>query len=792
MVASFFIIVLLLFTHQSFAQLYQGEHCDLGCLLKKLNLTIELGRNDACASDIGTAQMCFKSININSIELGELTTTEDNVTNPQSLTVNVGVNSIYAKAVFWLYKDTDAEVGEMEFVVKNIKVSITLDFETEEYLGYNIVKKVFTKITVYDGISFENVVCTCYDGGFFTDHTCWWIKTTVDIANGLLDTIVPKVLESQMSNIEESVNTALTDLFVNVNDNYIKPYIGNLDPQYIPVPEGMMNITESSMFDMISWATTYLLGGNTSLGLNNLINRFTQNTGNIVVGSNNNDTFSELSPLIVELLTFNDIDLGDLNATLDLGITFFNISGLNTCSKMEFFEPLRNTIDPATNQSICNTLDTCDQQLKLSSALDRLEINITFALNITSNSTTLDMEGEVLHEEGNLYIKVTDNYMEGRVQVAIPEGQFEEYSNNQCTNITCWLALFQNGTGIPYLQFNTSLDSLHLNAGSPDATSDLDRGVQSLINSVADVFINRYKAVIPVFLNGLVNNLGTGFINDYLNDNLNATCEENPDPEVKEYKPVIVASTISIAVVLSIILCAIAIIVLVVKWRFGKNHEESSVTTTGESKESDSSSEGEKEKKPFLQRLKSFPLWFCKQWLRTDEKGASLFLHPRVNIVIRVIMPFLILLNIALFITSNTGTGATVNAYISIGSGQVITMPVSDFGLMNSVEDMWTAGVYPLAVLIMVFSGIWPYTKLVILLFTWFMPSTLVVPKVRGIILKVLDALGKWSMLDSYVMVLMIVAFYFDIPLPIRHPESINDPVKINLYVYPAYGFVTL
>ncbi|BFU25123.1 hypothetical protein EHI8A_072120 [Entamoeba histolytica HM-1:IMSS-B] len=123
-------------------------------------------------------------------------------------------------------------------------------------------------------------------------------------------------------------------------------------------------------------------------------------------------------------------------------------------------------------------------------------------------------------------------------------------------------------------------------------------------------------------------------------------------------------------------------------------------------------------------------------------------------------MTFLILLNIALLNASNTSTRATVNTYISIGNSQVITMPVSDFRLMNSVEDMWTAGLSTLPVLIMVFSGIWHYAKL--------------------------------SMLGSYVMVLIIVAFFIDIPLPIRHPESINDPVKIYLYVYPAYGFVTL
>jgi hypothetical protein len=37
--------------------------------------------------------------------------------------------------------------------------------------------------------------------------------------------------------------------------------------------------------------------------------------------------------------------------------------------------------------------------------------------------------------------------------------------------------------------------------------------------------------------------------------------------------------------------------------------------------------------------------------------------------------------------------------------------PLFDFTLANSVRDMWNAGVYPLAVLIAVFSGGWPYLK---------------------------------------------------------------------------------
>jgi len=55
-----------------------------------------------------------------------------------------------------------------------------------------------------------------------------------------------------------------------------------------------------------------------------------------------------------------------------------------------------------------------------------------------------------------------------------------------------------------------------------------------------------------------------------------------------------------------------------------------------------------------------------------------------------------------------------------------------------------------------------------------------------------LDILGKWSLLDTYVMIMMLVAFHFDIKFPIVNTADISKPTAVQIFVYPAYGFLAL
>jgi uncharacterized paraquat-inducible protein A len=67
-----------------------------------------------------------------------------------------------------------------------------------------------------------------------------------------------------------------------------------------------------------------------------------------------------------------------------------------------------------------------------------------------------------------------------------------------------------------------------------------------------------------------------------------------------------------------------------------------------------------------------------------------------------------------------------------------------EFSMAKSAVEMWNAGAKALAILIGLFSGLWPYTKLCITMFLWLIPPRLVGSKRRGSILKWLDVLGKW------------------------------------------------
>ena len=182
-----------------------------------------------------------------------------------------------------------------------------------------------------------------------------------------------------------------------------------------------------------------------------------------------------------------------------------------------------------------------------------------------------------------------------------------------------------------------------------------------------------------------------------------------------------------------------------------------------------------------------------RELIRTDAEGASLFLHPQLSLFVRMLVPLLLFATFALFISSNTGVGASVFVYLMVGKTQELALPsLFDFGLINSVTDMWTAGVYPLAILIAFMSGIWPYAKVVLMIICWFFPTAWMKASTRGKMLNWLDFLGKWSLLDTYVMIMMLVAFHFRIDFPVVNKEAVEAGLRADIYVYPAYGFVSL
>ena len=145
--------------------------------------------------------------------------------------------------------------------------------------------------------------------------------------------------------------------------------------------------------------------------------------------------------------------------------------------------------------------------------------------------------------------------------------------------------------------------------------------------------------------------------------------------------------------------------------------------------------------------------------------SSSLMMHPTVPDHIKYGLPGILAVAIVLLLSSNLTTGASVDLLITKADGGSLTSLVNiwAFSLGSTLKEMVQAGVYLLMLLILFCSGIWPYIKLVLLFGCWFASTRRLTLVEREKALYLLDCLGKFSLIDAYVLVLMMVAFRYNL-----------------------------
>jgi hypothetical protein len=136
-----------------------------------------------------------------------------------------------------------------------------------------------------------------------------------------------------------------------------------------------------------------------------------------------------------------------------------------------------------------------------------------------------------------------------------------------------------------------------------------------------------------------------------------------------------------------------------------------------------------------------------------------MFQSPEIPKFVRWIMPLILLVNIGFFLSGHLSLGATVNIEAELAGEKFRVEKFFEFSMARSTVDIWNAGGRELAIMILIFSGVWPYTKQLMTLALWFLPPTSLSISRRGSILLWLDWLAKWSMIDIFVLVISIAAF---------------------------------
>eukprot|EP00605_Chrysophyceae_sp_TOSAG23-4_P001054 GSChrysophyteH1.ASY1.ANO1.1159.1 assembled CDS len=169
----------------------------------------------------------------------------------------------------------------------------------------------------------------------------------------------------------------------------------------------------------------------------------------------------------------------------------------------------------------------------------------------------------------------------------------------------------------------------------------------------------------------------------------------------------------------------------------------------------------------------------------------SIMCNKSIPQYIRLAMPLLIVSVMGLFLASNLDPNAVrVMASVRINNFELEPIQAFTFTLSGTVRDMWNAKVYPLSILIAFFSGCWPYVKLAVMLASWTVPVGYISKSCRNFMLRFLDAYGKYSLLDFYVMILMLCAFHFEMYL-LGQDINGQSKVEVDLFVEPGFGFVS-
>ena len=84
--------------------------------------------------------------------------------------------------------------------------------------------------------------------------------------------------------------------------------------------------------------------------------------------------------------------------------------------------------------------------------------------------------------------------------------------------------------------------------------------------------------------------------------------------------------------------------------------------------------------------------------------------------------------------------------------------------------------------------SVWPYTKQLISLFLWVVPPRWMTFKRRGSLLQWLDILGKWSIIDVFVLLMTLASFCLSIDSPDNLSFLPTGLYSINMLVVPLWG----
>lgn len=138
---------------------------------------------------------------------------------------------------------------------------------------------------------------------------------------------------------------------------------------------------------------------------------------------------------------------------------------------------------------------------------------------------------------------------------------------------------------------------------------------------------------------------------------------------------------------------------------------------------------------------------------------APLSAHPVVPTAGRLMCLSMLAAATLLFVYADSDLGTIINLVISAGGRSVTIGPAFAFSMGTCIRDAINAGAWIFAIIVAGLSGVWPLTKLSLILLCWVAPTSALTRVGRERLLRFLDEYGKYSLIDSWLTILALEAY---------------------------------
>lgn len=406
-----------------------------------------------------------------------------------------------------------------------------------------------------------------------------------------------------------------------------------------------------------------------------------------------------------------NVNLNGLNAAIEISIKDLMVANLDTLgAPITLLQPMKGESSFLNNSASIGVSEALRTSftLKINGKGDEVNVNNELELGISLSSVNMMLEllAEILEEP------------------------FLQFPLRDITNMDCWLATVANpvldaygarvgeaDSGMVLRKVSVTVAEAGLDMKCIECTSPLLLDMQDVLSSQKG--IEDTTLVANNVFDYLSNIIGGDWVQNIIDKAVyeaKMKCPHSPIYDENfsglKFDQLVAPETnsedlsflIAIIAVIGTLIFAVLLLMVSTKWMSKRRHQR------------------------WLKML-SRPQMLVLEKIQLEEQAREKDLNNRMQalacskdipLLARLLIPVVILGNVALFLSGHLSLGGTVN--ISGGfAGQAFNVDgFFEFSMVKSTIEMWNAGGRALAILIAVFSGVWPYVSFICLIFVLF------------------------------------------------------------------------